>query len=329
MRLETEKMVEKIIKWHKKTENRLFSGYFCVILCILCLFSSFSYGMTEGEAGEVLSFADHLFERTDYYRAITEYERFLFFQPESPRVPWVRYRIAESYLRGDQVEEAMLRFGELSGAYAGQPVGIAADFALARGYAAQDQYVEAIRQLDAIEQRVPSEVDRSDAALFKSVCQLRLRQPEEARNTLGGIQEGAPGALDAQWLLDETDRFGELPFKKPWVAGTLSAVLPGAGQVYAGRPRDGLAAFALNGLLIWAAWEAFDHDQHVVGGLLCFLETGWYVGNIYNAVNSTHQYNRRLETTFFDRIQLRCAPPFRDERAARAPCFSLHYALSF
>lgn len=309
------------------TKNTLFR----LVLLLFVLFSAFSFGMTADEAGDVLAFADHLFEQTDYYRAITEYERYLFFASESPRAPWVRYRVAESYLRGEQYEEAMLRFGELASEYAGTSVGSASELALARGYADQERYADAVRQLDALErQPALTPEDRVDAALFKSVCQLRLHQPGPARATLAALPSAPPATDAVPWLLEETDRFEELPFKKPWVAGTLSGVLPGAGQVYAGRPRDGLAAFTLNGLLIWAACEAFDHDQNVTGALLCFLETGWYVGNIYNAVNSTHQYNRRIENAFFDRIQLRIAPPFRDEPSARpAPCFSLHYAFSF
>ncbi|MDD4737560.1 MAG: tetratricopeptide repeat protein [Kiritimatiellae bacterium] len=208
-------------------------------------------------------------------------------------------------------------------------MGTASEFALARGYADQHRYADAVRQLDALERKDMPPQDAADATLFKGICQLRLHQPDDARATFQGLPETSPGAPDAHWLLEEVSRFDELPFKKPWIAGTLSGLLPGAGQVYAGRPRDGAVAFTLNALLIWGAWESFDNNQNVTGALLCFLETGWYVGNIYNAVNSTHQYNRRLESAFFDRIQLRIAPPFRDEQTQREPCLSLHYAFSF
>ena len=36
--------------------------------------------------------------------------------------------------------------------------------------------------------------------------------------------------------------------------------MPGAGQFYTGRPRDGLIALLINGALIWAAAEAFGDD---------------------------------------------------------------------
>ncbi|MDD4737561.1 MAG: hypothetical protein PHP44_15790 [Kiritimatiellae bacterium] len=108
-------------KSKKRSTNGSFSkktaknGCFFVFFVLFTLiFSVSGLAVGTGEADEVLGFADHLFEQTDYYRAITEYERYLFFMPESPRAPWVRYRIAESYLRGEQYEEAMLRFGKLA-----------------------------------------------------------------------------------------------------------------------------------------------------------------------------------------------------------------------
>lgn len=32
-----------------------------------------------------------------------------------------------------------------------------------------------------------------------------------------------------------------------------------------------------------------------MGGILLFFEAGWYGGNIYNAVNNAHKYNRRQQ----------------------------------
>jgi hypothetical protein len=32
----------------------------------------------------------------------------------------------------------------------------------------------------------------------------------------------------------------------------------------------------------------------VVGGIMAFLELGWYSGNIYSAVNCAHKHNRKV-----------------------------------
>ena len=50
-------------------------------------------------------FADHLLAKGDYYRAITEYERVLFFHPGSALAKTARFRIAEAYLRGERYDQ--------------------------------------------------------------------------------------------------------------------------------------------------------------------------------------------------------------------------------
>lgn len=89
-----------------------------------------------------------------------------------------------------------------------------------------------------------------------------------------------------------------MPSKDPAAAGLMAAVLPGLGHAYCERYKDGLVAFLLNGLFIWAAYEAFEEDHSVLGGILTFLELGWYTGNIYSAVNTAHKYNRAVKNEF-------------------------------
>jgi TM2 domain-containing membrane protein YozV len=94
------------------------------------------------------------------------------------------------------------------------------------------------------------------------------------------------------------ENIGNLPHKSPAVAGSLAAVLPGAGHLYTERPRDALVAFLLNGAFIWSAIELFEDDKYVTGGIVTFFELGWYTGNIYSAVGSAHKFNKRTQETF-------------------------------
>lgn len=87
--------------------------------------------------------------------------------------------------------------------------------------------------------------------------------------------------------------------KSPRLAGTLSALVPGAGQVYVGRRSDGVVAFLINGLLIGTAVEAFGNDRHWMGAATTVVASTWYLGNIHSAVNSAHKHNetRRANRT--------------------------------
>lgn len=43
--------------------------------------------------------------------------------------------------------------------------------------------------------------------------------------------------------------------------------------------------------MVYAAYEAFDHDLDALGGIIALFELSFYSGNIYSAVSSAHKYN--------------------------------------
>ena len=98
-------------------------------------------------------------------------------------------------------------------------------------------------------------------------------------------------------FLSELDNKEQLKYKDPTAAGLL-AIVPGAGHLYCERHRDALVSFLVNGALIFAAYEAFDHDQNALGGIVALFEVGLYSGNIYSAVSSAHKYNRYEKDRF-------------------------------
>ena len=122
----------------------------------------------------------------------------------------------------------------------------------------------------------------------------------EARDNFAQL----PDPLGEPLLLSLED-FQRLERKSPALAGTLSALLPGAGQLYTERPRQAGIAFALNAAFIYGAFEAWDNEDYAVAGILSLFELGWYGGNIYNAMNNAHKFNRRREQLFLDRFRQR------------------------
>lgn len=74
--------------------------------------------------------------------------------------------------------------------------------------------------------------------------------------------------------------------RSPWVAGTLSALVPGLGKVYAGNLGEGVAAFLMTGSMAAVTAENWVKEgplnwKTIAAGL---LTTVFYVGNIYGSV---------------------------------------------
>ena len=90
----------------------------------------------------------------------------------------------------------------------------------------------------------------------------------------------------------------ELPEKSPWLAGTLSAVLPGSGSFYVGRYAEGSLAFFATAVLIYGAVNAFEEDKEGLGAVLGALGLAFYGGSILAAANGAHKFNDRGRSAY-------------------------------
>ena len=68
-------------------------------------------------ADQLLSFAEQLMREGEYFRAITEYRRFLFYYPDDPRLAMVHFSIGLAFYRGESYAEALQTFQEVTQRY--------------------------------------------------------------------------------------------------------------------------------------------------------------------------------------------------------------------
>lgn len=90
-------------------------------------------------------------------------------------------------------------------------------------------------------------------------------------------------------LRNESDKIRR---KSPFVAGALSAVIPGLGKYYAGKRGAALAAFAANSALAAMAFESYYRSKSFTSPQFITFTTlfgFFYVGNIFGSVFSIKQ----------------------------------------
>ncbi len=140
---------------------------------------------------------------------------------------------------------------------------------------------------------------------------LYRRQWRAAATELQQIPDTSALYPAAQQLAEEAQAGSQRAKKSPVLAGVLSTLLPGAGQLYNGRPGDAFLTFLLNGLFIAGSIEAIRHDELAIAGVLSFFEAGWYGGNVYSAVNGAHKHNRHADETLLQDLErrFRVTPP--------------------
>jgi tetratricopeptide (TPR) repeat protein len=274
-----------------------------MLLAAGVLFSS-STSYSQGLSPEnILSFADHLYEQGDYYRAITEYERFIFSYPQHPLAKKARYQIALSYLKGEKYTQALQQFRDLADKYPSDETGRRSLYMLAETYYQKKDYNQASDVFEKFLTSYPDDPQADAARIRKGWCFLRQGNWREAGEEFQKLPPESPLHAQGAELADESNKYPGIEKKSPYLAGGLSAVLPGAGQLYVGRKTDAAAAFLLNGAFIWGTAESYHKRSYVTAGILLFFETGWYLGNIYNAISSAHKSNRQVEDKFMEDLQ--------------------------
>ena len=89
------------------------ASFFIIIILSLNLILAISAQAQETKppvdlpAEQVLEFADYLFSQQEYFRAIGEYERFLFLYPDNLQAPDAALRIVQCYFRGKRWQQAV------------------------------------------------------------------------------------------------------------------------------------------------------------------------------------------------------------------------------
>ena len=247
-------------------------------------------------------FARSVMSDGDHTRAIVEFERFIHFFPGDSRVPRARLLIGMCYLKDRRYEKAREIFYPLITAETDSPFSAKAVFLMGESYYQQGISKEAESYFMQVIEKYPDS-DLKNAALYR-LGWTRMRQNKwgEASAVFETIEKDSLFYESSRELAAQSLNGEELPEKSPAYAGTL-AIIPGLGHVYVSRYRDAMVSFFVNGLFIWAAVQAFHSDQDVLGGILTFVELGFYTGNIYSAVNAAHKHNRKVQNDFRESLQ--------------------------
>ena len=243
------------------------------------------------------AYAQKIVQEGDFQTALVEYKRFLHFFPDDPRIPRAKFQTGICLYELKRYHEAAKLFNtlildETAGEVRDQSV-----FLQSRsfhrmgntGYAkiVLLNYLKLTRD-ETVQDQLHSALADLHVAFFKGQNKGEL---EQAKERLARISKQGRDVHQVRERMDAIEKALASPEKNPTLAGALS-ILPGAGFFYCERYRDALVAFLLNAGLIFAAYESFDQGNEALGGVIAFVETGFFMGNIYGSINAAHRHNR-------------------------------------
>jgi len=241
-----------------------------------------------------LGLADAFLSEGEYYRAITEYKKFLFLFPDSGKAGYALFGVGTAYYRGEEYEPAARTFAAVLEKYGkGAHAASSAYFEgvslwklgrFDRAEAAFDQ----VAALDPASEYAPL------SFIGKSLLSYDARNVPGCRGELARFLESYPQddrAERVRQTIALLDRNLEVPRKSPAVAGVMSSVVPGSGYMYAGRYGDGVVALIVNGLFIAGTVAAIHQENYAVAAIVGGIGLPFYVGNIYGSANAATKWN--------------------------------------
>ena len=234
----------------------------------------------------------------EYQLSLLEYRRFLTRFPDDVNVSRARVGEADCMFWMGDYDAALKRYLGLAREFSLTREGWLMALKAARCYKATGQISVAVEVYKKIAEQTKWPGLAEEARFELGWIALSGAKWDEAAADFKKVPFSSPFGTAARDLAAKAGQGANLPRKDPVAAGVLSGILPGAGQLYCEKPKDAALAVILNGLFIAAAVESFDQDLNVLGGILVLIESAWYGGNIYNAVNHAHKYNRKQEQSF-------------------------------
>jgi len=217
----------------------------------------------------ILKFADFLEKEGDYYRAVTEYKRYLY----------------SCNLSQKQRDSILLKIADL-------------DLRL-------KLYKEALKALKKVKDTTNKHFNLIKGFLFLNKKEFKkARKYLKFSDTLYAYT-----FLKEKRFKEFEKILGiklkNLNYPNPYIATLLSALLPGTGKVYSGRFWDGLFSFIINSVSAVSFYNYYSKNPKSIGtylsGTITFL---FYISNIYGSYISAIHEKKRKEAELIFKIEV-------------------------
>jgi len=298
-----------------KITHFLFYSHFAAICKIffICTFCILNFGLVDRLYGEPIAeltaqrqfaFAESLFENKDYLSAAMEFKKFVFFFPEDSRIEQAQFKIGLSLYYQKEYESALAQFKSVVGQYGLTETGIQSGLFVSRCYIGLKNFDSAVNNMVSLLDRTGDEKIHNKIYYLLGWIYIESGHFQQAQSSFQKLKTKDQLKYPIDSILQETDHYKNIPTKNPVLAGSLS-IFPGGGYLYCQRYKDAFISLIINSACAGAAYESFDKDLNVMGGIITAIGLGFYGGNIYGSVSSAYKHNKTATDEFINTLKNR------------------------
>jgi tetratricopeptide (TPR) repeat protein len=281
----------------------LYSLFFLILFFMRFLYADNNY--KPYSLMGMLNFATSLYKEGDYYRAITEYKRVLFFYPTYAKKSEVLFMIGKSYFRGKKYEQAITYLSS-SHSVNNKKISFERDILLMLSYYHTKNYALVIDEITDIKKKYTVSYEFLD--VIAGVSYASLGDFGMAKKIFDDLYVDTKDNDKKEFFKEFSkllDKANSYSYKSPLFSGILSAIFPGLGYIYCGRYVDGIISFLLVGLSSFVAYDGYRHNSWVQFGVFSILAISFYGGNIYGSVRRAIKDNYLVAKDELDKINIK------------------------
>lgn len=241
-------------------------------------------------------YANKLYQSTQYFDAITEYKRLLFFDKAKTYLYNANFQIGKCYKAGAKFDDAIKYFSTALMNAHGENEKYSDSFEIVRTNILRRTTDRALQILDEIEKE-KFNTDYCDSINYwRGWAYIFADDWKNAAGAFSKIKSGH----ELKKLCDRVEN------EKVSVTFTkaISYILPGAGEIYSGNILSGSITFGWNLLFGYLTINSFAEDRAFDGIVIGSL--GWlrfYRGNIQSAEESAEQKNIAIANKVLNYLQ--------------------------
>jgi hypothetical protein len=249
-------------------------------------------------------FIRDLFREKRYHDVIAETRRLRFMEPVTHNANDYDFFIYINYFLGGQYHTVVRGLANDPGA-----VNFQWRVLLSQSYLKIGMPVHALVALRNVPYSAIGVESRFPLLLRRAEAYLESRKYDRLLQEIKSAERFAEDSKRVSLLYDSVERHRDLPFKSVPLAVALSALIPGAGQVYTGKYLHGVLSFI--GVLATAggAWYFYKRNKDLSMTFM-FFSGVFYIGNIYGAYNASSSVNEEIHRRFVGDVKKKFIPPY-------------------
>ena len=229
-----------------------------------------------------------------------------FYIPTQPQSDFIAFRIAASYQNAGKLKDAIHAYQFLIDTYSDSSL-----VARAKNNVAQcqilsgdsDQGLESLKRF-LMEHKESTFAPRVHFTIgLLHIDKWEWTEATKVWNDVSLTYPESPFAEVSDRLAERIKNIETLPRRSATIAGALSVLIPGSGQVYTGQAVDGIYTFVGVAVLGSASFYYADQGRYEVAIPVGILGAFFYGNSIYQSIQNARAFNGQQAQRFRNRLQ--------------------------